>query len=253
MKIIEEKEFLTNKDKYIILDINNDNILDNIEIDNIYLDEISIPKRKLNKITNIKYNTDYDNPIVLEKDINNNLYINLDYYLNNQDIIDNILCNYLKQCKKEIINIKSIGLINDNIIDSIVSNPNIKKVSLAKYSINPYTLTKEDYIKSKKANIKVDTDLVSEELKEVYDDIIILNSEKYLIDYYKYRHLATLESINITRELSDEELYNLKFINPYLTIIIEMDNYEYINVINNRIKELGYNNSIEIKIRNKKR
>ena len=41
-KIIEIREYLEDKENYIILDINSDNIFNNIEIDNIYLCDIEI-------------------------------------------------------------------------------------------------------------------------------------------------------------------------------------------------------------------
>ena len=251
-KVIEKKNYLTDKDTYNVLDINDDNIFDNIEIDNIYLTDTNIIR--INDITIKEYYNDYNNPLVIEKDNifkKNNLYINPEYYLNNIDKIDNILCSYISKYKKEELNISSVGIINSRIIDSIVSNSNIKTVSLAKYTKPPYILTKEDYLKFKNASIRVDTKLVSEELTEVFDDIIVLNSEKSLIGYHKYKDLTTKKGIYLDRELTEEELYNLKYINPDLMITLDINNYEHINIVNNRLKELDYKNNIKIKLEDK--
>ena len=251
-RIIEEKRYLSDKDTYFLLDINSDNIFDNLEIDNIYLSDVNI--KRINDLVIKEYYNDYNNPFVIEKDNifkSNNLYINPDFYLKNLDRVNNLLCNYISKYEKQEFTINSAGLINNEIINAIINNSNIKVVNLTKYSKTPYVLTKDDYLKFKNSGKRVDTKVVSEELTEVFDDTIMLNSERTLIGYHKYRDLISKKGIFLDRELTEEELYNLKYINPDLMITLNIDNYEHLNVVSNRLKELGYKNNIKIKIDDK--
>lgn len=251
-RVIEEKRYLTDKDTYFLLDINNDNIFDNVEIDNIYMEEVNI--KRINDLVIKEYYNDYNNPFVIEKDNifkSNNLYINPDFYLKNIDRVNKLLCTYISKYDKEEFSINSAGLINSEIIDAIVNNPNIKIANLTKYSKIPYVLKKEDYLKFKKAGKRVDTKAVCYDLLDVFDDTIMLNSEKVLIGYHKYRDLISKKGIYLDRELTEEELYNLKYINPDLMITLEINNYEHLNVVSDRLKELGYKNNIKIKLEDK--
>ncbi len=251
MDEIIKKEYL-DSNRYIILDINNENVLDNLEVDSISLQDDSVINVG-DKVYKEMY-TDIINPLVYEKEgifKERNLFINPEYYINNIDKINNILYKYYKNCKIKKISINSSGLINNKTIDAITSNSNIERVSLTKYSKEPYALTLNDYKKFKKSNIKVDTKLVSDELKNNFDDIILCNSEKNLISYYKYRDLISKKTINLDKELTEYELENLKYINSDLMIILNIENFEHIKVINNRLKELGKKNNIKIKIENK--
>lgn len=247
-KIIEKNKFLEDEN-FEIININN---LNNLDIDNIYLEGYAI---KI--INNYTFKDVYNNeihPFVLEKDTifkNNNLYINPEYYLKNQEYVDNILCDYIKSYKKEKLSINSLGLIKDNIIDAIVNNSNIKEVDLAKYAKDGYTLTKEHYLKFKKAGIKVDSKYVSDDLEENFDDIIKHNSEKYLIEYFRYKDLINSKAINLHNELKDEDIENLKYINPDTMIIFHINNYEHIFNINKKLKDLNKNNTIKIIIKDK--
>jgi len=247
--VIETKVFLNDED-FTILDINNPNVLDNLEINSFSITDGSTIVIRDRTYKNLY--TDLEHPLVIKKDGNdNNIYINPNYYLNNQDKIDEIICDYIKNYKEEKFRLWDNGLIKDKTIDAIVSNKNIKEVSLAEYSKDGYTLTLEHYKKFKETNIRVGSKYVCDELKENFDDIIKLNSEKTLIGYLRYRDLISKKGLTLDRELTLEELDNLKYINPDLMIVLIIENFEHINVVNNRLKELGKTNNIMIKLDDK--
>lgn len=250
-RVIEKNEYL-NSEKYIILDQNNENVLIDLEIKNIYLYDVGIIN--FEDVVFKTIYTDLEHPLVVEKSNvfgDKNLYINSEYYLKNIYKINNVICNYIHDYKEEKFSLGSTGLINDEIIDAIVSNNNIKEVSLDEYSKDGYTLTVAHYKKFKEAGIRVGSKYVCEELKENFDDIIIANSEKSLISYFKYRDLVEKKGIYLDRELNEDELENLKYINPDLLITLNIDNFEYINVVNKKLKELGKNNIIKVKLDDK--
>jgi len=142
-KVIYNKTFLKDSD-YKVLDINVPNCLSNINIDDIYLTDGSIIN--VNDISFKSLYNDIDNPLVIKKyNDKHQVYINPDYYLNNQDKIDEIICNYIKNYKLEKFTLSDSGLIKEKKIKSIINNPNIKEVCLGKYSKEGYILTVEDY------------------------------------------------------------------------------------------------------------
>jgi len=251
------------------------NYLENVIVNKLYLNDENYKILKQEDIFNYDFNTiciedygtnvinditykdiynDIDNPFVLENDPifkNKNLYINTDFYINNQEYVDNLLCKYLINLKKEELTINSLGLIKPNIIESIVSNPYIKSVDLCRYGKDGYTLTKEVYLKFKKANKYVGSKYVSEDLKENFDDCILCNAKKTLVGRYTYSELVSGKAINLYENLNQDELDNLKYINDNSVIVFHISDYEHIMLVNKRLKEIGKNNSIRFEIDNK--
>lgn len=248
---IINKEFLNN-DKYIILDETNDNIFDNVEISNMYLSESKI--RSFGDVTHKTLFNDLEHPFVIDTSnsfTGNVLYINPEYYLKNQDRVDELIVRYINNYKKDNFSLWDLSLIKDRFIDAIVSNPNIKEVSLAEYGSDGYTLTMEHYKKFKWAGIRVGSKYVSDDLKENFDDIIKLNSEKTLIGSFKYRDLIDKKAINLDRKFTNEELYYLKYINSDMVINLDIEDFSHINEVNDRLKELGKDNKIVISLNEK--
>lgn len=231
------------KENYTIIDANKIDALANLKISNIRLVDYDIFGNSNNVIKYVR--TDINNPLTLN---DGELFINPDYYEKNRQKINDILCSYFRNCEEEFITICDSDLINDDVIDSIVSNQNMKKVELKEY-----TLTVEDYHKFKAANIKIDSKDVCDELKENFDEIIQYNCNRPLLHFNRYEHLLTSANISIGSSLTNEELENLKYINSDAEIVLAIDDYEYILPICTRLKELNKSNVITIKIKDKKK
>jgi len=126
---------------------------------------------------------DINNPISVVDDVFNYvIYINPEWYLNNQKEAEELINYIAKNNDKKTLEIEDAFLINDALIDSLCSNKNLESVSLARYKENEYVLTKEDYLKFKNSSIKsVKTGAVAPELHDNFDELIHHNYDKNLI------------------------------------------------------------------------
>lgn len=229
--------------------------LDELNIDSISVNEGNVI-RASNGVMRILYN-DYDNPLIIHFDFFGvHLFINPDWYVDNQHEVDKLIRYICQNSKKEDLSIFSGCLIDDNLIQSICQNRNLKKISLAPYDKeSKYFLSKKHYEMIKNTGIKsVKTIGVEEELEENFDSIIGYNNDRYLIGYYKYNDLHNpnyFKKINISKCLSKDELYNLKYLSS--SVILNFDNESYKNIedVIRRLKELGYNNKIVIDVLDK--
>lgn len=180
--------------------------------------------------------TDYDNYCVLMD--NNTILINQDRYNDDNKILDNIINYILSITTQKEITINDKTLINDCIISTLCNKKNITRVSLGCFSNNPYTLTKEHYEMFKKSNIEIETKAVCEELEDNFDEIILYNKNKKLINYYTYKNLQYGGVISIKEDITDEELKNFKYLNEYSELLISNNNIgDYIKILS-KLEEL---------------
>lgn len=202
--------------------------------------------------------TDIDHPFILKKDFLGEmvLYINEEYFLTHQSQVYNIVGGICKRTKEDKIIISDKILITDDIIDSIIENQNLKTVDLTPYQTqeeNQYQLTKQTYEKFKKSNsiTKINTLSIAPELQENFDPLIGYNAKRTLIEYDTYYDLQNEEELIISKELSDEEIENLKYIRQNKQIIITSNNYQNIQKILDKIIELSLTPQIEITVKDK--
>ena len=247
------KEFENRKGEFKKISINDiKERLEELNIDSISVNNGNVI-RATNGVLRILYN-DYDNPLVLHFDyLGVCLYINPDWYVNNQEDVDDIVDYICHNNKKDKLDIFSGCLIDDKLIYSICQNKNLKMVSLAPFDKkSKYLLSKKHYKMIKNSEIKsVKTIGVEEELKENYDPIIWYNSRKLLIGNNNYADLHTQnypKNIIISKCLSIDELYNLKYLSSSVILNFNDDSYINIEDVIHRLKELGYNNRIVIDI-----
>ena len=237
---------LFEKENYTVLNSDNiEEILNNVNINDINLRDYDI----LNKYKFLY--TDYKNPFVIKKD-SMTLFINPIYWLDNTYECEKLIIHIINNFKGEKFNLAKKGLLTDFVINALCNNEHIKEVTIEKYSDNPYILTTNVYKKFKSFNKKINTSDVCDELKEVFDEIIIHNMNKSLIGYYNYNFLQNANMIHINQKLTDEELKNIKYINKNAEIVFNInDDYEYIFYVINLIKQNKTNNKYTIVINDK--
>ena len=161
--------------------------------------------------------------------------------------------NYFKEHKKEIMDKLCIilskintfyisippQLITDEILNSLLKNPNIKVLRLG-YSHSPYTLTPRIVEMFKNTSyMELVTDEVSPELKDNFDPLISYNIRRKLIEDYRYEELNNTKEIIIKRSLTDEEIDNFKYISPNTEIIFKHNDYDNIFKTINKNKNLN--------------
>lgn len=199
---------------------------------------------------------DLNQPLVLHRDVlsHKKLEINPEWYLQNQESADEIIRYICKNIKKEKLTISNQELIDDKLIEAISQNNNIKEITLSAYRENGYFLTNEHYLKLKDSNItKVITKGVVKELEENFDEIIDFNINKYLISQYKYKDLIAGEQLYIREIIPDNDLPNLKYLNPKTTLYLtEEASFNLVKIIE-ELNKLGYQNKIKIKIDDKEK
>lgn len=242
------------KEGYIKVNKSNlSTILNGVNIIGINLYGYDLFKSK-NGMIKMTY-TDFNNPIVVSKDSFNGfrLNINPEYYLGHKSECQNVINYVISNCKEKSFNLFHKGLLNDETIKSLCENKDIEKISVEKYSSNPYILTVDDYKIFKKYNKKVDTNEICDELKDVFDDTIVFNSNKRLISFYKYDDLINISELHINQKLNEEELKYIKFINKNAKIVIDIDDYETVFEIINLIEKNNGNNSYSIEVNDKEK
>ena len=242
------------KEEYIKVNKSNlSTILNGVNIIGINLYGYDLFKSK-NGMIKMTY-TDFNNPIVVSKDAFNGfrLNINPEYYLGHKSECQNVINYVIKNCKEKSFNLFHKGLLNDETIKSLCENRDIEKISVEKYSANPYILTVDDYKIFKKYNKKIDTNEICDELKDVFDDTIVFNSNKRLISFYNYDDLININELQINQKLNEEELKYIKFINKNAKIVIDIDDYETVFEIINLIEKNNGNNSYSIEVNDKEK
>ena len=253
MKIIKKFEDKPNEYQIVTLvqiyqQLNNLNI-SSIEITDGEIWHINDKKIKFEK-------NDYNNPIVMEKnDIyeKNYLYINPKWYEENNEQCDALFQYICENINRKKFSINTGEIINTKIIDSLCKNKYLEEITLAEYDEEKYILSVQDYEKFKQSNIKkVNTKEVVDELKENFDPLIGYN-ERRLISYYNYKDLQEINKISIDKELTKEELENLKYIPTTLEINYNLTDYDFLIKIITKLKELNKGNKLIINTKNKEK
>ncbi len=156
-----------------------------------------------------------------------------------------------KNSKESSITIENSLLITDEIIEAIISNSNIKTVSLG-YEDDIFVLTEDIYNKFKGSGIEVvKTGAVEESLKENFDKLIGYNVNRNLVANYNYDELTTANMIILNSTLNDEEIANLKYVNVNANVIFKSTDYFSTFKSINTLRKLGHVGKIEIDIENK--
>lgn len=232
------------------------NNLDELNFDSIALNGLVITQFADNIIQNIE--NDYEHPFTIcTKAFKTILKINPEYFLDHQETVFNVLKHVVSKRKNKFLTIDSTILINDDIIDSICQNETLEDLTLAKYDETPYILSEKHFKKLKesaeeKSLKKVNTIAVEEPLKENFDSLIECNSNRKLIKFYTYDELQSLSELNIYKDLTEEELENLKYLNEKTEIIINSDLPNTIFEVITKIRKFQKANSIIIDIKNNK-
>lgn len=233
-------------------------LADNIMFIHLSNIELDVPTYlNINDNDNVKMQqTDFSNPLVLKKDSDYtySLYINHEFYLANKEQIDSLLCYLVSKVNNIKLSICDKDLINDNLIDSLCKNKNLKELDLGEYyGDESYILKHEDYLKFKSSTIKeVKTNLVDDKLKSVFDSMITCNMKKKLIGKNTYLDLndqgyfCTLQDA-----LSEEELENFKYIHKDVVIKISGETVFDLEKICNKLKEFNKTNKIKIEVKDK--
>ncbi len=196
---------------------------------------------------------DYENPITFSEGFfySNTLCINGQYYNENREKIDEMICQVIRKNSNDSFHVGSTVLVSDNIIQAVYDNEKIESLSLGNRE-DIYYLGMDIYNKLNGTHVKsVRTNGVCEELKENFTEFIGYNDERNLIGYYRYHDLVSNNSIFLSEALSAEELYNLKYLKPDAKLEIRYPQCLNIVEIVNRLKKLGHKGRIRINLENK--
>ena len=228
--------------------------LDKLDISSLCLKKEEIEKLPSSSIEKKIYTT-IDKPFLIGTDFLNSgktLYINPDYYLKNQEEVEKILSEIIKNNLKKKLDIQSQALITKKIIEAITHNKNLEEITLAMYDETKYILTKEDYNILKQSKLKkVRTSGVSDELKNNFDSLIYYNYDRNLVGSNSYAALSS-SSISLRNKITKEDLENLKYLpNSTTKIVIEEENMKDAVLISERLHELGKENHVMINVKNK--
>lgn len=180
------------------------------------------------------------------------LHIDEEYYLENQQEVDDTI-SVIAKSKSKKITILEPTLTTIELIDVISSNPNLEEVTLGNRD-NPFTLDVMTYQKFKNSNIKkVNTDNVVEELKTIFDGLIGYNYDAKQIGFSSLYDLKQTSSFNIWTSLSEQELNNLKYINDNREVKISVDNEQNLYDIVKNLRKYNKKGpfTIEVKDKNK--
>lgn len=207
-------------------------------------------------VQNIKYKilyNDEENPIVLVDNIYEKmLTINPNWYLKNQKKATELINYVAKNNKESEMTIADKAIIDNELIESLCENSNIKTLYLAKYSDNPYSLTKEHYLKIKKSAIEsVITAKVDDELEDNFDEMIYYNSRKNVIGESRYSDIKKFCGIRINSSLTDKDLDNFKYLGKQNVLEFTIKTIKEIRKAIQRLRVLGFNNKIVIVIKDK--
>ena len=228
--------------------------LDKLDISSLCLKKEEIEKLPSSSIEKKIYTT-IDKPFLIGTDFFNSgktLYINPDYYLKNQEEVEKILSEIIKNNLTKKLDIQSQALITKKILEAVTSNKNLEEITLAMYDETKYILTKEDYNLLKQSKLKkVKTSGVSDELKNNFDSLIYYNYDRNLVGSNSYAALSS-SSISLRNKITKEDLENLKYLpNSTTKIVIEEENMKDAVLISERLHELGKENHVMINVKNK--
>ena len=246
------KEFLTGDVNVVSIE----QIINNFEKFNI--SDISLSHETIYRLsddTTVKVlKTDYQHPLVVEKSLFSGslfLYVDPDWYLNNQHQVDNLICYIAKNTQNKELYIKNGCLINNSLIDSLCENNNLITVDIGTLDDDKYNLTYEDYLKFKSSDIKsVNSGGVDERLKENFEQIVGYNFYRSLIFYYKYSDLNN-DKIYLNKKLTEEEIENLKYIGVNTDIELSEAGYLSFQKICEKLKSLNKENNVILNVNNK--
>lgn len=179
------------------------------------------------------------------------LCVNKEYAEKNYNHVLDIVLYICKNTKNDTITIRDSILITDEIIEAIINNPNIKKVTLGNKD-DVYLLTAEMYEKFKKTEvIEVKTYGVVEELEDNFDNLIGYNSRRNLIGYSDYNDLINNDSFHFSTPLTHEELKYFKYLNKSANVQFKNQNYDILFDSINILRECGHTGDIRISIEEK--
>ena len=169
---------------------------------------------------------------------------------NRQEIFDTIIF-ICANTKNSSIAIDDAYLINDDVLNAIISNPNIKTVSLG-CAEDVVVLTEELYKKFKGTNVEVvKTKAVADSLKENFDDLIGFNTHRNLIGFDSYKDLVKKDIMFLNKELTEEEIFYLKFLNPSAEVNFKYTNYSNIFKCIDTLRANGHSGKLVISIEQK--
>ena len=150
---------------------------------------------------------DINHPYIVYKDNDKfKLCINRKYYTENNIEANSVVKNAILNCKSDRFIIDNKELLNDEVIQLLCHNGAIKTITIDKNFLSPYVLTKAHYEIFKQYNKIIDTSSVCEELKDIFDDTILHNYDRFLIGTYNYENLVNRERISIMSPLKVELL-----------------------------------------------
>lgn len=167
-----------------------------------------------------------------------------------QEVLDTVIF-ICANTKKDSIAIDDSYLINEDVLNAIISNPNIKTVSLGCQE-DVVVLTEELYEKFKNTHIEVvKTKAVVDSLKEKFDSLIGYNTHRNLIGFDNYEGLQKKDMMFLSSELTEDEIFYLKFLNPTAEVNFKYTNYDNVFKCIYRLKNCGHTGKLVISIEQK--
>lgn len=196
---------------------------------------------------------DIDNPVMFVDNFfyNRSICIDASYFeLHKKEIVE-LVAYICRNTKEDRIKIDDSILITEEVINAILSNSNLKEVTLGSKE-DVFTLTEDMYKRFKESSItSVMTYGVDESLKDNFDSLIGYNYKRNLIGFDDYESLQKKDKMFLYQPLSDEEMSNLKYINKNAEISFSSTDYDNTFKCLNRLRECGHTGLIVISIEEK--
>lgn len=199
---------------------------------------------------NLIYN-DYNHPICYTDFLkDHSILINEDYFNLHKDDILSLVIELIKKHRGKL-KISSSCLINDDVINAIIANPNITQVALGTI-VDKYVLTKKDYDKLNNGIIKgIDTEAVSDDIKDNFDGIIYYNMTRNLVSRYNYNQFKGASHLYLNDPIKEDEIQYFNIVNNGVKITFSYDDYDNILDTIEKINKFNKNFEYTIKVNDK--
>lgn len=221
--------------------------LDELKVDKITIDGcILFPDKKI-------LMCDIDNPIMFVNNIfyYNSICVDNSYAKTHQKEIEELFVYICRNTKEERISIDDSILVTEDVINALLSNPNLKEVTLGNRD-DVFVLTEDLYKRFKDSSINsVMTYGVDENLKENFDSLIGYNYKRNLINFDNYEKLQKSENMYLHNPLTDEEIGYLKYLNKNAKVNFSFDDYDNIFKCFNILRENEHSGLVIINVKEK--
>lgn len=202
------------------------------------------------KNSKIEIITDLEHPLVLGNTYINGekiLYINPEWYKNNKELIDELLCYIAKNTRVKTLYIINGSLINEKFKSYLCENENLISVRFGGLESDNYVITKSDYYKFLNSNIEL---VFSVGIEDNLKQLKTFHMTKEQLSVIQMIGIDT-KTILINDSLTNNELKNIINDNSNFNISFSQQDIPRLEQVVKLLKPLNKNNKIIINVSDK--